>query len=796
MMSFRTHHLTSLFIWALNIRGITAQSFYTLSEHTDTVWAISVLGDYLYSASADKTVKQWDVTRQQYIRSFIGHTDAVTCVFADNLFVLTGGKDNTARVWSHTDATQLRALTGHTNYVTGIVRVNTFAYTACDDNFVRKYDVSTGTFQFSMSGHQSGVKSIAALNTWIFSGDATGMIIQWNQGDGAQVRTYTGHTSAVQTLTINNGFLYSGGADNSIRQWQIASGPAVSVWTVGAPVWSVQANSEFIYVASAEAVIRQIRIADGLAARLISGHSDFVTCIVLSGSMLYSGSMDWTVRAWDSGAPANLPVVQPRTTARAPVSTTTRSIRSATLTTPTPQAVEESGELIQVPQATIVTLGVMNGLLVLASAAGLFYLYNRNRMLTMYAEVTTKQSKQARRERRKRAKEQNIKAHHPSPNITTTSSGHYSNGSTPTAMSMNNQYAQVSHQSSRSLAPSGLPSPINLSSINLTAPHGMSINAPHSPMIQMQPLSVNQSALSATQYQTVMRASKAPTIAAGESTMSERTWNVTTHEVSVPSFLEMQFNMDFRPGQFIAQGGNAKIYRCDALNPALIKRLGAQGHQEQLVVKMFNLPMTEMPPRQRAAIFQELSLMYRFRDHPSFVKLYAYSTTPVAFILKFYQFGDMSDFIAQESLINQLITYSKFNVVFIMRQLCSAIGYMHQAGFVHLDIKPPNVLMDIHQLDTHPGQQGSGSTSPAFPVPIISDLGLTTFINPRDLQVNGFQVSDMRGASVCYAAPEVLFRLRNRNVSVPMDEMSVKGADGFSIAMVILEMLVRRPPWY
>ena len=55
--------------------------------------------------------------------------------------------------------------------------------------------------------------------------------------------------------------------------------------------------------------------------------------------------------------------------------------------------------------------------------------------------------------------------------------------------------------------------------------------------------------------------------------------------------------------------------------------------------------------------------------------------------------------------------YSQTTVLSIMRQYCSGIAYMHQAGFSHNDIKPGNVLLDV---DVN-GQL----------MPVVCDFGIT-----------------------------------------------------------------------
>ena len=62
-------------------------------------------GNVLFSASADKTAKLWDVNQGKSLRDFNGHADAVISlnVSRDGAKIVTGSNDQTARVWNVAD---------------------------------------------------------------------------------------------------------------------------------------------------------------------------------------------------------------------------------------------------------------------------------------------------------------------------------------------------------------------------------------------------------------------------------------------------------------------------------------------------------------------------------------------------------------------------------------------------------------------------------------------------------------------------------------------------------------------
>ena len=105
---------------------------------------------------------------------------------------------------------------------------------------------------------------------------------------------------------------------------------------------------------------------------------------------------------------------------------------------------------------------------------------------------------------------------------------------------------------------------------------------------------------------------------------------------------------------------------------------------------------------------------------------------------------------------------------------------MHAMGFAHCDVKPANVLLDIN-----PATQQL--------TVIVSDLGISRVVTPEKLKVAAFQISTIRGASIAYAAPDVIFRFKHK-----MKELSPrvwKAGDVYSLGVSLAEMMKRDKPW-
>ena len=202
--------------------------------------------------------------------------------------------------------------------------------------------------------------------------------------------------------------------------------------------------------------------------------------------------------------------------------------------------------------------------------------------------------------------------------------------------------------------------------------------------------------------------------------------------------------------EIIGRGGMGVVYRAEHL------RLG-----RKVALKVV-APQIAREPKFRERFLRE-SRTAGSLDHPNVVPIYdAGEADGVLYIaMRFVDGVDLASLVAREGKLEPARTAR------IVAQVASALDAAHEAGLVHRDVKPSNVLLPA---------RGAGRGEHAY----LGDFGLTK----RVLSESGVTGSSAFLGTIAYVAPE---QIEGRAVDAK--------ADQYSLACLVYECLTGHRPF-
>ncbi len=227
---------TTLKLWDVQ----SGELLRTLEEYTSEVWGATLQGGEVWgvafdprgmmlaSASEDARVKLWDVQSGKLLRTLKGHTERVL----DVVFEPQGGmlasasNDGTVKLWDASSGELLRTLEGHEGAVKGVA-FDAQGGMLASSNF-ELWDVQSGKLLRKLWGNW-GCKDLARgvafdpQGGMLASSSNDKTVKLWDAHSGKLLRTLEGHTSGVNNVAFSyDGRLLASlgsGEDRKIRLW-------------------------------------------------------------------------------------------------------------------------------------------------------------------------------------------------------------------------------------------------------------------------------------------------------------------------------------------------------------------------------------------------------------------------------------------------------------------------------------------------------------------------------------------------------------------------------------------------
>lgn len=291
------------------IWSVSGQLIADLAQHTKPVLCVAFSPDskLLVTASEDETAMVWSVSSGQMLAKLQGHNDDVRSVLfsPDGKKILTASFDQTAKLWA-ISGSLIKTLEGHSNAIDQAIfsPSGKEILTASWDHTCKLWNVATGKELLSLSQHQDKINSIAfdPKGKAMLTASEDGEAVLWDMA-GNILTAFSLHNGGVKTayFSPSGKEVLTSSDDKTAMIWSRDGQPIkrLSGHAFGLVTASYAPNGHYIFTASTDNILR-LWYKDGTLLYEYKGHTDQISTATFSPNSQYmiSGGYDQAARTW------------------------------------------------------------------------------------------------------------------------------------------------------------------------------------------------------------------------------------------------------------------------------------------------------------------------------------------------------------------------------------------------------------------------------------------------------------------------------------------------------------------
>lgn len=176
-----------------------------------------------------------DIRKHKVIHTLRGHLEPVyeTVFSPDGKILATGSFDRTVKLWDVSTGEEMRSLTGFF----GMENADTLVFsgdaklmaTTSKEGGVRVWDIATGALRTAVKHDGVVAFEFGRAGDRLATAGAEGSVKVWDTSSGAELRTLNGHTGSLNSVAFDEkgDLLATGGDDHTVRLWDVATGREV-----------------------------------------------------------------------------------------------------------------------------------------------------------------------------------------------------------------------------------------------------------------------------------------------------------------------------------------------------------------------------------------------------------------------------------------------------------------------------------------------------------------------------------------------------------------------------------------
>nr|DBA14278.1 TPA: hypothetical protein GDO54_005272 [Pyxicephalus adspersus] len=275
--------------------------------HQASVNAIQVYCGVLYTCSADKSVRAYNLVTRKCKAVFEGHKSKVNCLLVThargkNVVLYTGSSDHTIRCFNVKtkeciDVLDLgeRVLCLHSRWkilYAGLANGTVVTFSIKSNTQIDMFECHGPRAVSCMATAQEGARKLLLVGSY----DCT--ISVRDARNGLLLRTLEGHTKTVLCMKVVNDLVFSGSSDQSVHAHNIHTGELVRIYKGhNHAVTVVNILGQVMVTACLDKFIRVYELQSHDRLQVYGGYSDMIMCMTIYKSMIYTGCYDGSVQA-------------------------------------------------------------------------------------------------------------------------------------------------------------------------------------------------------------------------------------------------------------------------------------------------------------------------------------------------------------------------------------------------------------------------------------------------------------------------------------------------------------------